>query len=140
VGTGHPSHVIICLCVCLFDRPTLNGRFSITGACLTATNTMITLVYKQVSGLDLQVDIHPPWLSPPGIDTDSAIEEAPAVLFFHGGGLTVGNRTSWFPYWMQSGHAYLYDEGTYVIYELIVRAIHREGIPLYVGRLPTPPS
>ncbi|TEB40197.1 alpha/beta-hydrolase [Coprinellus micaceus] len=62
---------------------------------------MITLVYKQVSGLDLQVDIHPPWLSPPGIDTDSAIEEAPAVLFFHGGGLTVGNRTSWFPYWMQ---------------------------------------
>lgn len=100
---------------------------------------MITLVYKQVSGLDLQVDIYPPSLSSPGIDTDAAIEEAPAVLFFHGGGLTVGNRTSWFPYWMQSGHAYLY-EGTYITDELIVRAIHREGIPFYVSRLPTPPS
>jgi len=33
--------------------------------------------------------------SPPG-------GEFPAVIYFHGGGLTVGNKESWFPTWLKS--------------------------------------
>ena len=28
--------------------------------------------------------------------------EFPAVIYFHGGGLTVGNKESWFPTWLKS--------------------------------------
>lgn len=33
--------------------------------------------------------------------------EMPAVVYFHGGGLLVGNRRSWFPDWLQSEHRFL---------------------------------
>lgn len=64
---------------------------------------MITLTYKQISGLSLQVDIHPPAMAnPPLCNSAESTIRAPAILFFHGGGLTVGNRKSWFPSWMHS--------------------------------------
>ena len=68
----------------------------------------LTLAYKIVQGEPIFIDIYPPSLTHnykvnaanPNGDEDLAI--VPAVLYFHGGGLTVGNRKSWFPQWMQS--------------------------------------
>ncbi|KAF9449114.1 alpha/beta-hydrolase [Macrolepiota fuliginosa MF-IS2] len=53
-----------------------------------------TVVYKKI---DVKFDFYPP-----SIGSGSAGEElrVPVVVYFHGGGLTVGNRESWFPYWL----------------------------------------
>ena len=73
-----------------------------------------TLCYKHLDQLPLYLDIyHPSWKKPDSEDseesevtTDSCSEGSdflvPAVVYFHGGGLTVGNRTSWFPDWLKS--------------------------------------
>jgi acetyl esterase/lipase len=55
-------------------------------------NEPITVVYKRIDDLDLHLDLYPPtsWLDQP----------RPALVYFHGGGLTVGDRTSWFPQWL----------------------------------------
>lgn len=34
-------------------------------------------------------------------DSTPETKPVPAVVFFHGGGLTVGNRRSWFPDWFK---------------------------------------
>ncbi|VDB96091.1 unnamed protein product [Peniophora sp. CBMAI 1063] len=52
----------------------------------------ITLVYKRIGDLDLALDIY----APPTADTSKIA----ALVYFHGGGLTVGDRTSWFPTWL----------------------------------------
>jgi len=51
-----------------------------------------TLAYKQLGDLTLYIDVYPPKTNDP----------APAVVFFHGGGMTAGDRTSWFPTWLYS--------------------------------------
>jgi acetyl esterase/lipase len=70
-----------------------------------------TFVYRAVQGLQVSLDVHlPPFRqrdsTAPGDTMDSHSSESPAIvpalLYFHGGGLTVGNRKSWFPHWMQS--------------------------------------
>ena len=68
-----------------------------------------TLCYKRLdpgSDLSLYLDIyHPSWNKrDPELTTDhcSDVLLVPAVVYFHGGGLTVGNRNSWFPNWLKS--------------------------------------
>jgi len=74
----------------------------------------ITLVYKTVyashsssegglSGIPLQLDVYLPDSRSSGTPAfeDNGVG-FPAVVYFHGGGLLVGNRRSWFPDWLQS--------------------------------------
>ncbi|GLB38669.1 putative alpha/beta hydrolase fold [Lyophyllum shimeji] len=75
----------------------------------------VTLVYKQVSKpgfepIDVHLDVYRPASPPPGANTTSP--SVPAVIYFHGGGLTVGNRQSWFPTWLHkrataAGYAFI---------------------------------
>lgn len=74
----------------------------------------ISLVYKTVatpnsglpdavqSDVSLYVDVYPPCshLNDTPTPEDSCVG-MPAVVYFHGGGLVVGNRKSWFPEWLR---------------------------------------
>lgn len=53
-----------------------------------------TIPYKQLGDLTLYIDVYPPLTQ-----TDASV---PALVYFHGGGMTVGDRTNWFPTWLQS--------------------------------------
>ncbi|KAI0047430.1 hypothetical protein FA95DRAFT_1606125 [Auriscalpium vulgare] len=54
----------------------------------------ITVSYKQVDDLSLLIDIYLH-------DAEHLPSEpVPAIVYFYGGGLTVGDRTSWFPTWL----------------------------------------
>ena len=57
-----------------------------------APSEPLTIAYKVVDGLPIHIDVYPP-----AVPTTSAI---PAVIYYHGGALTVGNRGSWFPAWL----------------------------------------
>ena len=67
-----------------------------------------TLCYKRLdtgSDLPLHLDIyHPSWKKHDSEFTTDDCSDllVPAVVYFHGGGLTVGNRNSWFPNWLKS--------------------------------------
>jgi len=56
----------------------------------------LTFTYKEVDGINILLDVY----LPP--DVTQQAKHRPAVVYFHGGGLTVGNRRSWFPTWLQS--------------------------------------
>ncbi|GBE84981.1 alpha/beta-hydrolase [Sparassis crispa] len=59
-----------------------------------------TFVYKHVQGIDLSMDFYLPPVS--AFNASSAEDiHIPALVYFHGGALTVGNRQSWFPAWLQ---------------------------------------
>jgi len=62
---------------------------------VTMTCTL-TLPYKQLRDSDhhIHLDLYPPRVV--------RAPTVPAVVYFHGGGLTVGNRTSWSPEWLLS--------------------------------------
>lgn len=60
-----------------------------------------SLVYKKIGDQDVNLDIYPPTITSVPAQIDS-IMIVPALVYFHGGGLTVGNRTSWFPFWLHS--------------------------------------
>jgi acetyl esterase/lipase len=67
-----------------------------------AEATPSTVPYKQIGDLSLYIDVYSP--------TARADHPVPAVVFFRGGGMTVGDRTSWFPIWLCSTsfpHSYL---------------------------------
>ncbi|KAL1745807.1 Alpha/Beta hydrolase protein [Schizophyllum fasciatum] len=53
-----------------------------------------TVIYKRVEGLELALDVHPQQVK--------NTEHIPAVVYYHGGGLTVGDRSSWFPAWFHA--------------------------------------
>ena len=53
-----------------------------------------TIAYKQLGDLTLYIDVYPPT-----VESDGPV---PAVVYFHGGGMTSGDRTSWFPTWLSS--------------------------------------
>ncbi|KAI0037279.1 hypothetical protein FA95DRAFT_1614404 [Auriscalpium vulgare] len=55
--------------------------------------------FEQFDDLSLLIDIYLPDIE------HLPSEPVPAILYFHGGGLTVGDRTSWFPTWLASKHA-----------------------------------
>ncbi|KDR82927.1 hypothetical protein GALMADRAFT_859394 [Galerina marginata CBS 339.88] len=64
-------------------------------------NSRITMHYKNLQDSPpISLDVYFP-----STDTEvGSIGDAsliPAVIYFHGGGLTVGNRGSWFPAWLQ---------------------------------------
>lgn len=62
----------------------------------------LTFIYKEVDGIRVLLDVY---LPPNDVDqqlTGQPIQHRPAVVYFHGGGLTVGNRRSWFPTWLKS--------------------------------------
>ena len=65
-----------------------------------------TLCYKRLdpgSDLPLYLDIyHPSWKKSELTTGHCSDFLVPAVVYFHGGGLTVGNRNSWFPHWLKS--------------------------------------
>lgn len=52
-----------------------------------------TFPYKTGGGETSYVDIFLP-------DIKKELPALPAIVYFHGGGMTVGNRKSWFPSWM----------------------------------------
>ncbi|RDX42635.1 alpha/beta-hydrolase [Lentinus brumalis] len=57
----------------------------------------LTFVYKRdANNQPVHVDIYPPSITPADIGTLAIA----AVVYFHGGSLTVGNRRSWFPSWL----------------------------------------
>ncbi|KAI0365713.1 alpha/beta-hydrolase [Pilatotrama ljubarskyi] len=62
---------------------------------MAQSRDVFTYAYKRVGELDIHLDIYPPREIP---ELDSRL--LPAVIYFHGGALTVGNRTSWFPSWL----------------------------------------
>ncbi|PSR83859.1 hypothetical protein PHLCEN_2v5568 [Hermanssonia centrifuga] len=59
----------------------------------------LTFVYKHVHDMPIHLDLYAPDLT----NTSSRDNEVvvPAVVWFHGGGLTVGDRQSWFPHWLE---------------------------------------
>ncbi|KAH9922866.1 alpha/beta-hydrolase [Epithele typhae] len=56
----------------------------------------MTMVYKVVDNLAIDIDIYLP--TPP--HARDSRPKCPAVVYFHGGSLVVGNRKSWFPTWL----------------------------------------
>ena len=54
----------------------------------------LTFTYKRIGNLDIKFDIYLP-------DHVKPKSKLAAVVSFHGGGLVVGNRRSWFPTWLQ---------------------------------------
>ena len=62
----------------------------------------LTFVYKELNDISLQLDVYPPAVSARPNSTDT--KKCPAVVYFHGGGLTVGNKESWFPHWLYSAY------------------------------------
>ncbi|KAG6810799.1 hypothetical protein H0H92_010277 [Tricholoma furcatifolium] len=72
-----------------------------------------TFTYKQVpvatGTLDIQLDLYPPAFIP---TNHVAKAQIPVVIYFHGGGLCVGNRHAWFPTWLhdratKAGYAFI---------------------------------
>ncbi|KAF8229677.1 alpha/beta-hydrolase [Tricholoma matsutake] len=64
---------------------------------MARSSVCTTLAYKRLTNTLIQFDVYPP-SSYPMSDLDKRL--IPAVIYFHGGGLTVGNRRSWFPKWL----------------------------------------
>ncbi|KAJ7274197.1 Alpha/Beta hydrolase protein [Mycena rebaudengoi] len=58
----------------------------------------LTVCYKRVADISIYLDVYPPKARP---QTQGPFPRLPTVLYFHGGGLTVGNRKSWFPTWLK---------------------------------------
>lgn len=57
----------------------------------------VTLTYKTVnSKIPIKMDVYPP------TRPSNTAGDIGAVLWFHGGGLTFGNRNTFFPKWLQS--------------------------------------
>lgn len=67
-------------------------------------DTPATFAYKQLGDLTLYIDVYPP------TTTTGTSGPVPAVVFFHGGGMTAGDRTSWLPKWLCSpcSHQFAY--------------------------------
>lgn len=95
------------LCKLKFERgyllPSLQA-FAMMANSTIQPNTW-TLAYKQLQDTSLLLDIYAPSSISHLADYPNAgftAPSVPAVIYFHGGGLTVGNRRSWFPTWLQS--------------------------------------
>lgn len=81
------------------DGPAGGTIFSFSSSNHSQPSTMAevtptTVVYKKLGDLTLYIDVYPP--------TPKSDGPVPAVVYFHGGGMTVGHRTSHFPTWLQS--------------------------------------
>ncbi|KAJ7213847.1 Alpha/Beta hydrolase protein [Mycena pura] len=56
----------------------------------------LDVCYKKIGQNPVYLNVYPPCLG-----SQPPCPRLPVVLYFHGGGLTVGNRTSWFPTWLK---------------------------------------
>jgi acetyl esterase/lipase len=56
----------------------------------------LTLPYKDIDNIPIHFDLYTPQI------VSGSVASVPAIVYFHGGGLTVGNRTSWLPEWLKS--------------------------------------
>src|SRR5882724_9417918 len=54
----------------------------------------LTFPYKNKLGRLTELDLY----LPPPQNTSPSLR--PALVYFHGGGLTAGDKTSWFPFWL----------------------------------------
>jgi len=64
-------------------------------------STPLTFAYKHADGVDILLDLYLPQPHPGANVSADLTEGTPLVVYFHGGGLTVGNRKSWFPTWLK---------------------------------------
>lgn len=83
-----------------FNRYTLWIRPS---AMASAKQYNKTVHYKKLqNSTNISFDVYfPPSDSQKGQPIGSTnVSRIPVVIYFHGGGLTVGNRESWFPTWL----------------------------------------
>ena len=68
-----------------------------------AEDSPATLAFKQLGDLTLYIDVYPPTTTTTKTTTDSSDPvPVPAVVFFHGGGMAAGDRTSLLPKWLIS--------------------------------------
>ncbi|KII90934.1 hypothetical protein PLICRDRAFT_106618 [Plicaturopsis crispa FD-325 SS-3] len=67
-----------------------------------SANHPLTFPYKVFQGTPIKADIYGPTLNSPRQFDSDGIPRVPSLVYFHGGGLTVGNRESWFPKWLQT--------------------------------------
>ena len=68
----------------------------------------LNLTYKRVNDIPLLLDIYPPAgfpKEPHDAEPGQPLRYA-AVVYFHGGGLIVGDRKSWFPSWLYSKYGW----------------------------------
>lgn len=63
---------------------------------------IFTYAYKHVDGQPVHIDVYPPLQAA----FSEILAPLPAVIYFHGGALTVGNRQSWFPTWLHREHLF----------------------------------
>ncbi|KAH8104539.1 alpha/beta-hydrolase [Cristinia sonorae] len=56
-------------------------------------SSALTITYKHVDGHPILADVFLP--------STARHDKVPALVYFHGGGLTVGDRRSWFPSWLK---------------------------------------
>lgn len=71
-------------------------------ATFEASSDCTTISYKRLaSGKEVLLDFYPPETSGDDLDI-SQIKTIPAIVFFHGGNLILGNRRLFFPAWLQS--------------------------------------
>lgn len=99
----------------------------------------LSFAYKYKHGLPIHLDVFPPVLrqetnSKSGLESERG-DQVPAVVFFHGGGLTVGNRTNWFPTWLKGIGFFIIDE-TLTSEHPMHRSHRFLGICIHRGRLP----
>ncbi|KAJ6585361.1 Alpha/Beta hydrolase protein [Mycena capillaripes] len=57
----------------------------------------LDVCYKKIGRIPVRLNVYPP-----NLESHSLQPRLPAIVYFHGGGLTVGNRTSWFPSWLKA--------------------------------------
>ncbi|CAL1713212.1 unnamed protein product [Somion occarium] len=65
----------------------------------SSADNLLTLTYKYIGQVPVLLDVYLPETKIVSQDLQTA--HIPAVIYFHGGGLTVGNRKSWFPHWLK---------------------------------------
>lgn len=67
----------------------------------------IDVCYKKVGDVPIHLNVYPPELLEEQAAGNASAPRLPAVCYFHGGALCVGNRTTWFPEWMKGWWIYL---------------------------------
>lgn len=79
-------------------RPSISGAYS-----MSRDDQVLTFTYKTLGEVAIQLHLYPPSI----LDAESgdAFRLSPAVVYFHGGGLTVGTAKSWFPKWLKGALA-----------------------------------
>ena len=93
----------------------------------------ITLSYKRLpNDKEVLLDFYPPETS----GTAAPISKIPAIVFFHGGGLLLGNRRFLFPAWLKSMYIYIEYPNTYIDIVLfpspLFRASKCAGLCIYL--------